>query len=162
MTQCDCGAPPGPLGECADYYNTILAEEQLDPEMYRWHAVVVCVYLLQHPARGHEKHLDGQFRWLQFYLDRGIDATVRLQAHQVARNNRRSSAGYDMAPLEPYTPLPSGGPPARFTASFCELPYGEGGFVLDGHATYGDRLRTLAQATEQAWKSLGPGTPSRG
>ncbi|GAA2892825.1 DUF5946 family protein [Nonomuraea rubra] len=158
MAQCDCGATAGPLGVCADYYNTILAEEQLDPEMYKWHAVVVCAYLLQHPSRGHEKYLDSQFRWLQFYLDQGIDAVLRLRAHQVARNNHRSRASYDMAPLEPYPPLPAGGPPARFRTSFSDLPYGDGGFILDGHAAYGERMRTLASATAEAWKSLGPGS----
>ncbi|MGW4801375.1 DUF5946 family protein, partial [Nonomuraea sp. NPDC004297] len=53
MAPCECGAPAGPLGACADYYHSILAEEQRDPVMYRWHPVVVCVYLLQHPSRGH-------------------------------------------------------------------------------------------------------------
>ncbi|AQZ69744.1 unnamed protein product [[Actinomadura] parvosata subsp. kistnae] len=159
---CDCGAPAGPLGECADYYNTILAEEQLDPDMYKWHAVVVCVYLLQHPSRGHEKYLDSQYRWLQFYLDQGIDAVQRLRDHQVARNNHRSRAAYDMSPLDPYLPLPAGGPPARFRTGFCDLPYGEGGFILDGHETYGHRMKALAEATLDAWKNLGPGSPSRG
>lgn len=49
--RCDCGATAGPLGTCVDYYHAILAEEQGDPQMYRWHAPVVCAYLLQHPAR---------------------------------------------------------------------------------------------------------------
>ena len=63
VEQCDCGATAGPLGLCADYYHRILTEEQTDPQMYRWHAPVVCAYLLQHPAEAHDKHLDGQFRW---------------------------------------------------------------------------------------------------
>ncbi|MFC7582979.1 DUF5946 family protein [Nonomuraea antimicrobica] len=106
---CDCGATAGPLGLCADYYHAILVDEQLDPRMRPWHAVVVCVYLLQHPSRGHEKHLDGQFRMLQYYLDRGLDALLRFAAHQVARNNHRARSGYDLRPLEPYEPLPPHG-----------------------------------------------------
>ena len=155
MDPCDCGAAPGPLGVCADYYSTILSEEQRDPLMYRWHAVVVCVYLLQHPSRGHGGYLDGQFRMLQFYLDRGLDALLRLQAHQVARNNHRSRAGYDTRPLEPYEPLPAASP-SGFAASLSDLPYGgEAGFVSGGHETYGERMRALAEATAAAWKAKG-------
>jgi Family of unknown function (DUF5946) len=150
---CDCGAPAGPLGLCEDYYTAILAEEQRDPEMYRWHAVVVCVYFLQHPAREPEKFLDGQFRMLQLYVDRGVEGLLRYQRHQVARNNHRARSGYDLRPLEPYSPLPSGPPPAAFAATFAGLPYGEdGSFVFDGHSAYGDRMLTLAQATLGAWK----------
>ncbi|MFC5825689.1 DUF5946 family protein [Nonomuraea insulae] len=162
MHPCDCGAAAGPLGLCADYYNAILAEEQRDPEMYRWHAVVVCVYLLQHPSRGLQKFLDSQYRMLQFFVEQDLDALIRLQAHQVARNSHRSRSGYDLRPLEPYAPLPAGGPPERFRASFCGLPYGDDGFVSDGHEAYGHRMRTLAEMTEEAWKNLGPGTPGGG
>ncbi|GAA3641839.1 hypothetical protein GCM10022224_000210 [Nonomuraea antimicrobica] len=154
---CDCGATAGPLGLCADYYHAILVDEQLDPRMRPWHAVVVCVYLLQHPSRGHEKHLDGQFRMLQYYLDRGLDALLRFAAHQVARNNHRARSGYDLRPLEPYEPLPPHGPPERFRTSFCDLPHdGDGGFVSDGHDAYGQRIRDLAEATAESWKSIGP------
>ncbi|MEU7695853.1 DUF5946 family protein [Microbispora hainanensis] len=152
--RCDCGATPGPLGECADYYHAILAEEQADPEMFRWHTVVVCAYLLQHPARGHEKHLDGQFRLLQFYLDKGLDALLRAAAHQVARNRRGSRSGYDMAPLEAYTPLPQSVSPGPFRAGFCGLPFRDGSLVADGYPAYGSRIESIAAATVESWRTL--------
>ncbi|PZG15215.1 hypothetical protein C1J01_24655 [Nonomuraea aridisoli] len=151
---CECGAVAGPLGVCVDYFHAILAEEQNDPQMYRWHAPVVCVHLLQHPSQAHEKHRDGQFRLLQFYLDKGLDALLRLQAHQVARNNHRARSRYDMAPLEPYAPLPQGGSPGGFRATLCGLPFRDGSFVADGHAAYGDRIRGIAEATVESWRSV--------
>lgn len=152
--QCDCGAPAGPLGVCADYYHAILAEEQADPRMYRWHAPVVCAYLLQHPAEAHEKHLDNQFRLLQLYLDRGLDALLRVAAHQVARNNHRARTGYDLTPLAAYAPLPAGGPPRRFRAAFSGLPFGGGSFVSGGYEAYGNGVEAVAGATVEAWRSV--------
>ncbi|MEU4545818.1 DUF5946 family protein [Nonomuraea dietziae] len=152
--QCDCGATAGPLGVCADYYHGILAEEQADPEMYRWHAPVVCAYLLQHPSKGDEKYLDGQFRQLQLYVDKGLDALLRLAAHQVARNNHRAQSGYDMTPLATYAPLPLGGSPRHFRTTFCDLPFRDGSFVSDGHPAYGRRIEAIAEATLEAWRSV--------
>ncbi|MEV7801663.1 DUF5946 family protein [Microbispora sp. NPDC088329] len=152
--RCDCGATAGPLGECADYFYAVLAEEQADPQMYRWHAVVVCAYLLQHPARAHEKYLDVQFRLLQLYLDKGLDALLRVQAHQVARNKHGVRSGYDMAPLADYAPLPGPGSPGPFRAGFSGLPRGDGGFVSDGHQAYGRRIHTIAEATVESWRTL--------
>lgn len=137
---------------CADYYHAILAEEQADPEMYRWHAPVVCAYLLQHPSQAHAKYLDGQFRQLQLLLDRGLEAMLRVAAHQVARNRART--GYDMAPLEAYEALPEGGPPGRFGASFSGLPVRAGSFVADGHQAYGRSVEAVVGATVRAWLDL--------
>jgi hypothetical protein len=150
--RCGCGALAGPLGTCVDYCHAILAQEQGDPRMFRWHAPVVCSYLLQHPVEGSAKHLDGQFRMLQLYLDRGLDELLGVAAYQVARNRHRS--GYDMAPFEPYEPLPAGGPPAIFGAAFCELPVRGGSFVADGHHAYGQRIEIISEATVDAWRSL--------
>lgn len=122
--------------------------------MYGWHAPVVCAYLLQHPSRAHTKYLDGQFRQLQLYLDQGLDALLRVAAHQVARNNHGSRAGYDMEPLTAYPPLPSAVVPGHFAATFCELPFKDGSFVTDGHPAYGHRIQLIAEATVQAWKSV--------
>jgi hypothetical protein len=105
-----------------DYYHTILAEEQADPERYGWHAPVVCAYLLQHPSRAHQKYLDSQFRLLQLYVDKSLDALLRVAAHQVARNKHGTRSSYDMRPLAEYTPLPSGGSPGHFRATFCGTP----------------------------------------
>ncbi|NRQ34430.1 hypothetical protein HII36_21610 [Nonomuraea sp. NN258] len=151
--RCECGASAGPLGVCVDYYHAVLAEEQGDPLMYRWHAPVVCAYLLQHPARAHQKYLDGQFRQLQLFLDLGLDAMLRLAAHQVTRN-KRGGPGFDVAPLAAYAPLPPGGPPPRFRATFRDLPAGDGGFVSDGHPAYGRRIEAIAAATVESWLAL--------
>ncbi|MFK4034554.1 DUF5946 family protein [Nonomuraea wenchangensis] len=152
--RCDCGAVAGPLGVCVDYYHAILSEEQADPQMYRWHAPVVCAYLLQHPSGAHEKYLDGQFRQLQLYLDKGLDALLRVAARQVARNSHRARAGYDMSPLAAYEPLPTGGPPGHFRASFGGLPFRDGSFVFDGHQAYGRRIALIAGATVESWRSI--------
>ncbi|MGW5262228.1 DUF5946 family protein [Microbispora sp. NPDC004025] len=151
--RCDCGAAAGPLGECVDYYYAILAEEQADPRMYQWHTVVVCAYLLQHPSRGHEKHLDVQFRMLQLYLDKGLDALLRVAAHQVARNKHGVRSGYDMAPFAAYAPLPQGVSPGPFRAGFSGMSCGDGSFVSDGHAAYGERIHAVAEATVESWTS---------
>lgn len=152
VNQCDCGATAGPQGLCVDYYHRILSDEQLDPEMSRWHAPVVCAYFLQHPAEAHPKYLDGQYRCLQFYLDQGLDALIRMWRHQVARNNHKAQSGYDMRPLAPYAPLPEGRSPGRFRAAFCELPYLDGNFVSDGHAAYGSRIHAIVEATVESWR----------
>ncbi|MGC5016240.1 DUF5946 family protein [Streptosporangium sp. DT93] len=154
MDRCDCGAIAGPLGVCADYYHGILAEEQADPQMYRWHAPVVCAYFLQHPSTAHERYLDGQFRQLQLYVDKGLDALLRVAAHQVARNKHGARSGYDMRPFAAYAPLPPGGPPGHFRATFCELPFSDGSFVSDGHLAYGRRIQSIAEATVESWRSL--------
>jgi hypothetical protein len=154
MGQCDCGAIAGPLGGCVDYYHAILAEEQADPQMYKWHAPVVLAYLLQHPSRAHEKYLDGQFRQLQLYVDKGIDALLRLAAHQVARNKHGARASYDMAPFAEYAPLPQSGSPGPFRATFCGLPFRDGSFVSDGHLAYGRRIEIIAEATVESWRTL--------
>jgi hypothetical protein len=154
VEQCDCGATAGPLGLCADYYHRILIEEQTDPQMYRWHAPVVCAYLLQHPAEAHDKHLDGQFRWLQFYLDKGMDAMIRVQRHQVARNNHRARSSYDQAPLAPYAPLPAGKSLGLFRATFSGLPFDDDSFVFDGHTAYGCRIDAIVAATLESWESV--------
>lgn len=152
--QCECGAMAGPLGLCVDYYHAILAEEQGDSQMYRWHAPVVCAYLLQHPSGAHGKYLDGQFRQLQFYVDKGLDALLRLAAHQVARNNHKARSSYDTAPLAAYEPLPTSGSPTHFRAALSGMPFTNGSFVADGHEAYGRHIETIAEATVESWMSL--------
>lgn len=143
---CECGAPAGALGLCEDYFHGILAEEQGDPDMYAWHAPVVCAYFLQHPARGAGKYLDGQFRMLQLYVAEGLDAVHRLSARQVAGNRR----GGTPAPVEGYEPLP-GRAPGPFRASLSGLPIGDGSFVADGPQAYGRRIQEIAEATVESW-----------
>lgn len=151
---CGCGAAAGPLGTCIDYYHAILAEEQTDPHMFRWHAPVVCAYLLQHPSEASAKGLDAQFRLLQLYLDKGLAALLRVAAHQVARNRHGTRSRYDMRPLEPYPSLPAGGPPERFHATLCKLPFAHSSFVFDGYPAYGRRIEAIAAATVESWRSV--------
>ncbi|QFY09985.1 hypothetical protein GBF35_28075 [Nonomuraea phyllanthi] len=137
-----------------DYYHAILSEEQADPRMFTWHALVVCAYLLQHPSRAHQKYLDGQFRQLQLYVDQGLDALLRVGARQVARNKHGARSSHDTEPLAAYAPLPPGGPPGHFRAAFCGLPVRDGSFVSDGHPAYGHRIGTIAEATVESWRSI--------
>ncbi len=115
---------------------------------------MVCAYLLQHPSRAHEKYLDGQFRHLQLYVDKGLDALLRVAAHQVARNKHGARSSYDTEPLATYTPLPPGGAPRNFRATFCGLPFRNSSFVSDGHLANGHRIETIAEATVESWKSV--------
>ncbi len=139
---CDCGAP----GRCEDFYHAILAEEQGDPDMFAWHTPVVCAYLLQHPARGAEKYLDGQFRMLQLYVAEGLDALHRLSARQVAANR----GGGTPPPIEGYEPLPQHAP-GPFRASFSGLPIRDDSFVADGYEAYGRHIQEIAVATVDAY-----------
>jgi len=145
---CDCGAPAGALGPCEAYFHAILAEEQGDPAMYAWHAPVVCAYFLQHPARGAQKYLDGQFRMLQLYVAEGLEALHRLSARQVAANKR----GRTPPPIEGYDPLPQRAP-GPFRAAFSGLPVSEGSFVADGPDAYGRRVLEIAEATVASWRA---------
>lgn len=143
---CDCGAPAGALGLCEDYFHGVLAEEQGDPDMYAWHAPVVCAYFLQHPARGAEQHLDGQFRMLRLYVDKGLDAVHRVSARRVTGNRR----GGTPEPIEGYEPLPRRAP-GPFRASLSGLPVREDSFVADGHEAYGRHVQEIAAATVETW-----------
>ncbi|NUS01183.1 MAG: hypothetical protein HOV97_01335 [Nonomuraea sp.] len=95
---------------------------------------------------------DGQFRQLQLYLDKGLHALLRVAAHLVARNRR--GAGDDLAPLDAYAPLPTGGVPGCFDASFCGLPYRDGSLISGGHPAYGRHIDAIAEATVKSWNSV--------
>ncbi|AYY14852.1 hypothetical protein EF847_21325 [Actinobacteria bacterium YIM 96077] len=154
VDHCTCGALAGPLGLCMDYYHALLAEEQTDACMYRWHAPVICAYLLQHPDRADATYLDGQFRMLQLYLDQGLDTLLRVTARQAELNRHGRRTGYDMESLAPYAPLPSGGPPEHFDSAFSGLPVTHGSFVFDGYEAYGQRIESIAAATVDAWNAV--------
>lgn len=146
---CECGSRIIGGASCEDVYHEILAAEQLDPMLGRWHTVVVCAYLLQHPSQAVAQFLDGQFRMLQLYRDRGLDALLRFAAHQ--RNRNRHNAGYDMAPLQPYIPLPERQPPDQFARGFMDLRDLVGDFGRDRYREYGRRLDAIVDATVGAW-----------
>lgn len=151
--RCECGATIRDGASCETVYHEILAAEQQDPALARWHTVVVCAYLLQHPSQGHALSLDGQFRMLQLYRDKGLDALLRVAAHQRARNRHGAPAGYDMAPLEPYAPLPIGSPPARFSHGFLDMQDLVGEVGRDGYRAYERHLDAIVDATLDAWTS---------
>lgn len=149
---CECGARIVDGVRCEAVYHEILAAEQRDPVLARWHTVVVCAYLLQHPSRGKAAFLDGQFRLLQLYREQGLDALLRVASHQRSRNRHAVRTGYDMAPLEPYAALPEREPPARFTHGFLDLRDLIGDFGRDGYREYGRRLDAVVDATIAAWQ----------
>ncbi len=150
---CECGATIRDGANCEAIYYEILAAEQQDLTLARWHTVVVCAYLLQHPSHGHYTYLDGQFRLLQLYRDKGLVALLRVTSHQRARNRHGVRAGYDMAPLVPYASLPRVSPPVRFMHGFADLHALIGDLGKDGYRAYEWRLDAIVDATVNAWMS---------
>lgn len=150
---CECGA----ASPCVDVWHAALAEEQADPEMYAWHNPLVCSFLLQHPSHRHERYADTQFRWLQLFLDRGIEALNAVARRTVSRN-RGSSPDVVPPELAGYHPLPDVPSPSGFRLSVHHLR-GAGGFTAGGAAAYGRRMTELARATVDAWLAAAPSPP---
>lgn len=148
---CECGAAVAEGVTCEAVYHEILAAEQLDPILGRWHTVVVCAYLLQHPSLGQPQFLDGQFRLLQLYRRQGLAALLRVAHHQRSRNRHSVRVGYDFTPLEPYAALPYREPPNRFTHGFQDLRELIGAFGRDDYREYERRLDAIVDATITAW-----------
>jgi hypothetical protein len=148
---CECGQPR----PCIDTWHEALAEEQQDRTMYRWHLPLVVTFALQHRSRFRAGQASIQYQLLQLYLDRGLEALHRVAAHQIARNGRAKS-GYDLRPLEPYPALPADVWPPAFVLSVHDLRAADGGFVSDGHDAYGERMRSLCEATAAAWRAATP------
>lgn len=119
--------------------------------MYAWHAVSVSAYLLQHPSTASDRHRDAQFRILQLYRDRGMDALQGFVRHQRARNNHRSTRGYDVEPLAPYLALPSRPAPTAFDSTIQDLPASDQSFLGDGVDEYARRIDGMIDATIRAW-----------
>lgn len=149
--RCECGA----ASPCVDVWHAALAAEQADPEMYAWHNPLVCAFLLQHPSHSRERFLDVQFRWLQLFVDEGIDAVNALARRTVARN-RGSDPDVVPPELGRFHPLPDVPPPTRFELSVHHLDQ-PGGFMAGGATAYGRRMRQLARATVDAWLAANPG-----
>ncbi|MDV3220354.1 DUF5946 family protein [Intrasporangium sp.] len=148
---CECGQPR----PCIDSWHEALAEEQQDRTMYRWHLPLVMTFVLQHRSQFRARQASAQYQLLQLYVDRGLEAVLRVAAHQVARNGRAKS-GYDLRPLEPYAALPADVWPSAFGLSVHDLRAGDGGFVSDGYEAYGERMRRLSEATVAAWAVATP------
>jgi hypothetical protein len=147
---CECGA----AAACVDTWHEALAAEQADPGMGRWHTPLVCCFVLQHGSWLRPRFADGQYRFLQLFLDQGVDAVNAVARRRTARN-RGSRPTFDPRPLAPYAALPPVDVPAAFARSVHDLRDPDGGFVGDGHEAYGERMRRLADATLDAWRRAG-------
>ena len=145
---CECGAP----SECRPIWYSALAEEQLDPIMGQWHNPLVCIFALQHASMYNPKFADGQFRFLQLFVEKGSGA-VNAVARSLRAKNRGAGADLDAPELLEYEPIPSRELPGSFDLSLHHLLAEDGEFITDGHDAYGSRMRELAQATIAAWAS---------
>jgi Family of unknown function (DUF5946) len=143
---CECGARV----RCLDTWHEALAAEQGDPAMARWHNPLVCCFVLQHRSHFQPRFADGQYRFLQLLLDRGVDA-VNAEARRRTARNRGSHPRFDARSMAGYEALPTEWFPPSFSASVNDLRDAQGGFVGDGHAAYGERIRNLTRATVDAW-----------
>jgi hypothetical protein len=130
-----------------------LAAEQVDPAMAVWHTPLVCAFILQHRSHFQPRLADGQYRFLQFFVDRGIDAVNALARRRTARN-RGSARAMGLGELHAYEPIAVNGFPEAFTVGTHHLREPGGGFVAHGHAAYGQRLRRVAVATIEGWQRL--------
>lgn len=120
--------------------------------MYAWHTPLVCAFYLQHRSVHRERFADGQYRLLQLFVDRGIEAVQAVAREHVARN--RGSRPEIAAPeLARYDGLPVRAFPTTFDVSVHVLRDADGGFVSQGHTAYGGRMRSWAQATIDGWKA---------
>lgn len=119
--------------------------------MYAWHTPLVCAFYLQHRSMYQPRFADGQYRLLQLFVDRGIEAVQAVAREHVARN-RGSTPALSALELTRYEELPSCSFPAAFGVSVHVLREKGGDFVSQGHTAYGDRMRSWAKATIDSWK----------
>lgn len=146
-SRCECGADR----DCFPVWHEALAEEQVDPAMAVWHSPLVCAFVLQHRSQIRPGFADGQYRFLQLFVDRGIDAVNAVARRRRARN-RGSAPAFAAAEFERYEPIPTTGSPAGFAVTMHHVREPGGGFTARGYAAYGGRVRDLAQATIQGWR----------
>jgi hypothetical protein len=152
---CECGSD----SDCFPVWHEALAEEQRDPTMAAWHNPLVCGFILQHPSLFQSRFADGQYRFLQLFVDRGIDAVNAVARDRTARN-RGSAPAFDSPELESYESIPTTGFPATFAVSVHHMREPGGGFVGQGYAAYDARMRDFVRATIDGWRLLKPATPS--
>lgn len=144
--KCECGAP----SECLPIWHAALAEEQADPQMYRWHSPLVCIFLLQHRSLINWEFVDTQFRYVQLFVNQGIDA-VNHVASQVTASNHGPNPRFISPELAQFGPLLPAEFPHAFDLSLHDVQEPGGGFVTRGHDQYGDRLCDLGKTTISAW-----------
>lgn len=121
--------------------------------MAAWHNPLVCGFILQHRSLFQPQFADGRFRFLQLFVDRGLDAVNAVARARTARN-RGSALTFDPVELESYEPIPTAGFPAAFAVSMHHVREPGGGFVGQGYAAYGGRMRDFVRATIDAWQLL--------
>jgi hypothetical protein len=157
---CECGA----AAACLPVWHEALAAEQADPQMAIWHNPLVCAFTLQHASQFRPRSADGQFRFLQLFVDQGIQA-VNAVARRTVSRNRGSMPNLAPPEFEAYAALPVTGFPALFAIAVHHLREADGHFVTSGYAAYGDRMGQFAQATVDAWlaqnRASGSGIASR-
>jgi hypothetical protein len=150
---CECGATSGCLG----VWYEALAAEQADQAMYAWHAPLVCAFYLQHRSKFHPRFAEGQYRLLQLFVDRGIEAVHAVARAGIARN-RGKTPEFPSAELAQYEGLPPRQFPLAFDVSVHVLREERGGFVEQGYEAYGDRMRSWSVATIHGWKNVPAGS----
>jgi hypothetical protein len=121
--------------------------------MAAWHNPLVCGFILQHLSLFQRRFADGQYRFLQLFVDRGIDAGNAVARARTARN-RGSAPTFHPAELERYESIPTTGFPAAFAVSMHHVRERGGGFVGQGYAAYDERMRDFVGATIDAWHLL--------
>jgi hypothetical protein len=116
---CECGA----AAECALVWHAALAAEQGDPGMAVWHNPLVCAFTLQHPSHFRRRFADGQFRFLELFIDQGVHA-VNAMARRTAARNRGRNPDLTQSALDAYPPLPFTGFPPCLVLPFtiCKSP----------------------------------------
>jgi len=144
---CECGA----VSECFPIWHEALAAEQVDPTMAAWHTPLVCAFILQHRSCFQPRFADGQYRFLQLFVDRGIDA-VNASARRRTARNRGSARAVDLGELQRYEPIAVDIFPEAFTVGMHHVRDPGGGFLEHGHGAYGRRLRDVAVATIEGWQ----------
>lgn len=150
LSACECGA----VEKCLPVWHEALAAEQADPDMAVWHTPLVCAFTLQHSSQFRPRLGDGQFRFLQLFIEQGIHASNAVARRHTARN-RGSRPALAPPELEAYLPLSVAGFPSSFALGVHTLREPDGRFVTSGYEAYGDRMRQLAQATVRAWLAQG-------
>jgi len=147
-TPCECGA----AAACRPVWYAALAEEQLDPVMGQWHNTLVCVFALQHASMFDRRHADSQLQFLQLAVDEGPDA-VNAVARSLRARNKGRGFRLEAPELSRYPGIGDTELPASFPVSLHHLLCADGEFLTDGHDAYGLRMRQLAAATVEAYRS---------
>lgn len=144
---CECGAEEA----CRPLWYEALAEEQIDAVLGQWHNPLVCIFALQHRSMFREKFADGQFRFLQLFVERGPGA-VNAVARSLRKKNKGAGVDLEAPELLAYEGIGAADFPAGFALSMRHLRTAEGDFLADGYDAYGERMVELAVATLQAWR----------